>query len=159
MTSPVPKRPLVTDPLWLRGAWKDLGLHEVPGPLAAPRIAKMAGYTTLAAKSDEVSWCSSAMNAWMFENGIEGTRSAAAISWEEWGVALPLDQSVRGSILIFDRHDDDNPNARHVTFDLGDNGDGTLACLGGNQGDEVKVSNLLKKKLLARRWPANYPLP
>jgi hypothetical protein len=60
---------LANDPPWLKRAFADLGLQELPGAAARPRIVEMyakAGHPEI--RSDEVAWCSAALNAWMVES-------------------------------------------------------------------------------------------
>jgi hypothetical protein len=59
---------LATDPPWLKRAFTDLGLQELPGAAARPRIVEMyakAGHPEVT--SDKVAWCSAALNTWMLE--------------------------------------------------------------------------------------------
>jgi hypothetical protein len=53
---------LSNDPPWLKRAFADLGLQELPGAAAKPRIVEMyrkSGHPEI--KSDEVAWCSAAI--------------------------------------------------------------------------------------------------
>jgi hypothetical protein len=72
---------LSNDPPWLKRAFADLGLHELPGAAAKPRIVEMyrkAGHPEI--KSDEIARCSAAVNTWMVESNHRGTGSLAARS-------------------------------------------------------------------------------
>lgn len=133
-------------------ARNELGVHETPGAAATPRIIEYAKHTTLKATSDEVPWCSAFANFVVSSAGFTGTNSAAARSWLSWGI--PPAKPIPGCLVIIDRHDDTNPNAAHVTFLEKDNGNGTIACIGGNQGDRVKLSNYRKGTVLGYRVPA-----
>jgi len=127
------------------------GVHETPGPAATARIIEYDKHTTLKATLDEVAWCSAAANFVADTAGFPGTHSAAARSWLEWGA--PIAAPIAGCVVILDRHDSSNPNAAHATFFEKDNGNGTIACCGGNQGDMVKSSNFPKSKVLGYRVP------
>lgn len=137
-------------PHWLIHALKDNGLKEVKGGNHNPRIVEMHASTTLKARDDETSWCSSAMNMWMKESGFKPTRSAAAISWESWGT--PIDDFRVGAIVILNRYSPTNPRARHVTLCTEDRGN-TFVGFGGNQGDMCKHSVYSKKEVTAIVWP------
>jgi len=142
-------------PRWLTHALLDKGLHETPGPAATARIIELCSHTTLAAKSDETSWCSSAQCGWLEEVGIKTPHSAAAIDWETWDI--PCELRV-GAIVVLKRHDPNNTRARHVTL-CHEIGDGkSFLGFGGNQKDMVKDSTFLISEITAIRWPAGEPL-
>ena len=134
-------------------ATAELGVHETPGPAATARIVEYASHTTMKATSDEVPWCSSFAN-WVTDTaGYPGNHSAAARSWLNWG--LPIDAPILGCIVVMDRHDAANPTAAHVTIcDHPDISNGMIRCIGGNQGDAVKVSRFPTAKVLGYRVPA-----
>jgi hypothetical protein len=86
-----------------------------------------------------------------------GTRSAAAISWETYGVDVHFDEAEIGDILIFRRKDASNPRARHVTFLHAKYkvGEKLISCLGGNQKDSVSIARYKAEELVAvRRFPS-----
>jgi len=133
-------------------AAKELGIHETAGAVATARIVEYAKHTSMAATSDEVPWCSSFANFAVDTAGFAGTHSAAARSWLKWGVALTT--PILGCIVVLDRHDDANPSAAHVTIcDHPDISNGVVRCLGGNQGNSVKVSRFSTAKVLGYRSP------
>jgi uncharacterized protein (TIGR02594 family) len=133
-------------------ATAELGVHETPGPESTARIIEYDSHTTLKATSDEVAWCSAFANFIVDTSGFIGTHSAAAVSWEEWGV--PLDVPILGCIVVMHRNDPNNPNSGHVTFcDSPDINNGIIRCVGGNQGDAVKVSRFPVSNVIAYRSP------
>ena len=135
---------------YLELAMDELGVHETSGSAATERIVEYAEHTTLKATSDEVAWCSSFANYIVDTAGDKGTHSAAARSWLDWGVVLSEPHC--GCIVIIDRHDASNPNAAHVTFFVAEDfTTGNLQCIGGNQGDRVKMSVFPKSKVLGYR--------
>jgi uncharacterized protein (TIGR02594 family) len=85
----------------------------------------------------------------MKQAGIVGTGSAAARSWLNWGKTL--DSPRNGCVAVLRRGN--NPNNGHVAFYVGD-GNSNIRLLGGNQGDQVKVSAFPKTMLLSYRWPS-----
>lgn len=135
-------------PSWLDIAEKELGQKEVAGPGSNARIISYHFCTTLKATTDEIAWCSSFVNFCMIQAGLPATKSAAARSWLTYGTALAEPEV--GCIVILKRGT--NPQSGHVCFfveDLGLN----IRCLGGNQGDQVKLSIYPKADVLGYRWP------
>jgi hypothetical protein len=75
-------------------------------------------------KSDEIAWCSAALNTWMLESNIRGTGSLAARSWLTFGRAVDIRKVIpRGAVLIFRRGNSSWQG--HVCLCLEDR-DGTL---------------------------------
>jgi uncharacterized protein (TIGR02594 family) len=142
---------LSNDPPWLNRAFADLGLHELPGAAARPRIVEMyakAGHPEIT--SDEIAWCSAALNTWMVESNNRGTGSLAARSWLSWGRAVDLRKTIpRGAVLIFRRS---SSWQGHVCLCLEDR-DGMLTVIGGNQSDGVTIARYRKAALIGARWP------
>lgn len=133
-------------PKWLEIALAEKGVREVKGG-ENPRIIEYHSCTTLKATEDEVPWCSSFVNWCMKQAGIERTKSAAAMSWLGWGVVL--DEPREGCVVVLKRG---APPSAHVCFYLRSD-EKLIACLGGNQGDSVKVSVFKKGDVLGYRWP------
>jgi uncharacterized protein (TIGR02594 family) len=99
-------------PKWLEVAMREIGVVEVPGPGDNPRVIEYHQATTLKATDDSVPWCSSFVNWCMKEAGIQGSGSAAARSWLNWG--KKLDSPRNGCIAVLKRGN--NPNNGHVAF-------------------------------------------
>ena len=153
--SPSPAVPVTPDgrpddPLWLKIAFaeKERVVREVPGAEHNPRILAYHATTGLGATDDETPWCSSFVNYCIEESGLQGTDSAAARSWEQWGreIASP----VRGAIAVFSRGS--NPAHGHVGFFVGMTG-GRISVLGGNQGDAVSIRPYDAARLICYRLP------
>ena len=117
---------------WLEVALKEEGTAEYPGPPDNPRIVEYLKTTNIGFpynENDETPWCSAFPN-WCFEQvGIEGTGSAAASSWRDWGEELEYGEE--GCVVVMTR-----PGGNHVGFYMNENDYGVLV-LGGNQGDRV----------------------
>lgn len=127
-----------------------VGTREVKGKVANPDIVMFANHTSLKATSDEIPWCSSFANYIVNVSGDKGTGSAAARSWLSWG--RKLIEPTPGCIVVLDRHDANNPDAAHVTFYVCDDVDpNKIQCIGGNQGDSVKMSVYPKSQVLGYR--------
>lgn len=143
---------------WAKKEWS-ANIKELPGKEKNnPKIVWYHSFTTLRATDDETPWCSAFMcAAAVMGGGYPGTRSAAAISWEKYGVEIALENAQKGDILIFKRKDAQNPSARHVTF-LHDvymkDGKKVIECLGGNQSNSVCIAKYKVEELVAvRRFP------
>jgi uncharacterized protein (TIGR02594 family) len=136
-------------PKWLEAAAREIGVEEVPGPGDNPRILEYHKATTLKATDDSVAWCSSFVNWCIKQAGIQGSGSAAARSWLNWGKTL--DNPRNGCIVVLKRGN--NPNNGHVAFYVGDEGS-SIRLLGGNQSNRVKVSPFPKSMVLSYRWPS-----
>ena len=134
---------------WMPIAIAEKGVKEFPGAGDNPRIVDYLKSTSLPAPSasqDETPWCSAFVNWCMERSGYEGTDSAWAKSWANWGKKLTTPR--RGCIAVFNR----GANSGHVAFFLGQSAT-QVEILGGNQGDEVKVIKYPKSKLIGYRIP------
>lgn len=139
-------------PAWMLAAAGELGISEIYGKRNNPRIVAYHATTTLGASADEVPWCSSFVNWCMERAGVKGTDSAAARSWDSWG--LPSVSQV-GCVVTFPRT---GGSGRHVAFVAGYHGN-TLFHLGGNQSDRVNVGRADESTATAMRWPASQSAP
>lgn len=141
-----------SDPAWLRAAFADLGLKELPGPRHSARVIEMfrlSGHPEI--KNDETAWCAAAVGAWLREGGQRGTQSLAARSYLNWGRTIGTSEEIpRGAVLIFRRGTSEWQG--HVCLCLEDDG-GTLTVIGGNQSDAVTITTYSRSGLLGARWP------
>jgi uncharacterized protein (TIGR02594 family) len=134
--------------LWLRWAINELGVSEIYGERDNPRIVYYHRFTSLAAKDDEVAWCSSFVNAALEVGaGIKGTGSAAAASFKKYG--KPVSPATFGAILLYPTK---TGSKRHVFFSLGVAGDYVLG-LGGNQSNAVTIAYSPITKITESRFP------
>jgi len=125
-------------------AENEMGVHELPGRAQNKKILEYHACTSLKAIDDETPWCSSFINWVCKQNNIQGTNSAAAISWMKWGV--PLAKPIPGCIVVFKR-----PGGNHVALYDVDYSKDFIRVLGGNQGDQVSISNYRKDRILGYR--------
>ena len=142
------------DPPWLKIAYQERGVKEFAGEADNPRIVEYHKSTTLSheyAKQDETPWCSSFANWCVEQSGYEGTDSAWARSWLNWGKKITTPR--RGCIVVFKRPP--SPTSGHVGFYI-DQNSSKIIVLGGNQGNEVNIAPQNKDNLLAYRWPSVY---
>ena len=132
-----------TTPKWYAKARKYLGIEEWPGNWQDnPVIVGFFDYTSYHATHDEVPWCSAFMNAVFAQVGIDGSGSAAAISWLHWGNRLKVPKL--GCVAVFEHH---------VALFAKHEGDGLIRLLGGNQSNQVNESLFAEARVLSYRWP------
>lgn len=145
---------VVTAPPWLVVALKEAGVREVPGKGTNSRIATFLQSTHLPAPlaaSDETPWCSAFVNWCMSQAGIQGTQSAAARSWESWG--MPVDEPALGDVCVFWRESPTSGKG-HVAFRLRQDGS-MLWVWGGNQGNGVCAAPYPLRELICYRRPGS----
>lgn len=112
----------------------ELGTNEIRGGRDNPRVVEYHQATSLRASNDETAWCSSFVNWTMGQAGVQGTNSAAARSWLNWGQAVPINAAnVRpGDVIVFPRGN--NPARGHVAIVSEVLANGNVRVVGGNQG-------------------------
>jgi uncharacterized protein (TIGR02594 family) len=149
-----PFTPTADEPRWMQAARGEIGVHEIAGPEANPRIIEYHSCTSLHATSDETAWCASFVNWCLKQAGVLGTNSAAAASFVNWGQAV---SPRRGAVVVVHNPAMANSNmsvsGNHVAF-LVEETQTHYVLLGGNQSDMVKISNFSKAswQLKAMRW-------
>src|ERR1700749_1899663 len=85
----------------------------------------------------------------VYTKGLDTKSFLWAQAWLDWGP--PVTDPQAGDVLVFDFGHGDH----HVTLFDHDNGNGTWACLGGNQDHQVMVSNFRRSQCIGiRRLPA-----
>jgi len=137
-------------PVWLDLAYKELGVHEIPGKRHNKRIlqyhAVSGGFST-----DEIPWCASFVNFIMLKAGYKGPKwPAAAKSWLKFGKSAG--RPVLGAIAVKSRK-----GGGHVCFVVGRDKSGDyLYCLGGNQSDSVCIKKYPRRVFLDFRIPLDY---
>lgn len=149
----------MTEPEWLRIARIESmhGVKELPGPqVNDARILWYHESTTLKAEVDEVPWCSSFVNWCMREAGVDGTSSAWARSWLEWGRVLKV--PAYGCVVVLKRGvAQPGPEVirapGHVGFYVGHGCLTEVLVLGGNQDNAVNVRPYDEARVLGYRWP------
>lgn len=136
----------VPSPKWMDVVDGEMGQEEIAGSKNNPRIVEYFSATTLGPSSDETPWCSAFANWVLKQVGIEGTKSAAALSWLDWG--NPIKDPVKGCVVVFNH----GQGHGHVTF-FDHEKDGMLGCKGGNQNNQVKLSYYGHAELAGYRMP------
>lgn len=143
-------------PLWLAIAVDDLGVREIPGPEAHPRIVEWFSHTTFRATSDEVANCAAAVTAWLEESGTPSTKSVRARSYEHWGRALGrLKPPPYGAVAVFWRGKSPAQGLGHVGLYVGGPAFAPR-ILGANQNDECNVATSSSHRLIGYFWPEEY---
>jgi len=139
------------DPPWMAIASSEVGVKEYPGNGENPRIVEYLKSTNLSAPDsarDETPWCSAFANWCVEKSGYEGTDSAWARSWLNWGGTIAKPR--HGCIAVLKR----DVNKGHVGFYLGATAHG-IKLLGGNQSNAVSVGTFKKADVLGYRLPQN----
>ena len=143
---------MMSDPQWLAIARPLVGLEEIPGPQHAPEILGMwRAIKRSGIQSDEVPWCAAFVGACLERAGIRSSRFESAASYLTWGVRLS--DPVHGCVVVFSRD-----GGGHVGFVVGQDEQGRLLVLGGNQGDRVSVKAFDRARVTGYRWPVDVPI-
>ena len=117
------------------------GQKEIKGSEDNPAIVEYFKATSYHASDDETPWCSAA-HCWVHQQaGKAHTKSAAALSWKDWGVALK--KPVHGCTIVGDR----GKGRGHVGFYVGETDDAYI-ILGGNQSDAYNTSHYPKRNMV-----------
>ncbi|HIC8842730.1 TIGR02594 family protein [Aeromonas sp. 602200] len=135
---------------WLKIALGEVGVKEFPGNADNPRIVEYLHSTNLPApdrNNDETYWCSAFVNWCVERAGYEGTDSAWARTWLNWGKEINTPR--KGCIVVFKRD-----NGGHVGFYMGET-ETKIKVLGGNQSNEVNISDYPKSNFLGYRISGN----
>lgn len=137
-------------PPWFVTLWKDRGTHEIAGARHNPVIVgyfRDAGFPDI--KDDETAWCAAAVNAALERNGIPGSKSLAARSFEKWGVEA--DTPRIGDVVVMWRGSRTGWQG-HVGLYVRESAT-HVYVLGGNQSDALNVQAFPKGKVLCYRRP------
>jgi len=124
-------------------------IAERPGKADHPFIVWCHEATSMGAAADEVPWCSSFLNrlAWLLR--LPRSRSAAARSWLDVGMAIELDDARPGNdVVVFKRGSD--PKAGHVAIYAGLD-DGRVRVIGANQSNAVTMATFPRESVLGVR--------
>lgn len=98
-------------------------------------------------------WCAAYVNSQLKRNGIEGSGSAAADSFENWGAKVDKNNIQRGDIIVGDYG---GGSRSHVMFAAGSPKDGYVDVIGGNQSGKVTRGTIALNKIdYARRAGAS----
>ena len=150
-------------PVWWQWALHELGVEEIRGLRDNPRILE---YRTIAKcpsgqSEEDLPWCAIFANAAFEANGIAGSRSAAARSFEHHPGFVRLAGPTLGCITTFWRVSR-NDGRGHVGFYRGETAT-HIYVLGGNTGDAVAIAPFPKQSasfgFVDHWWPKSVPMP
>lgn len=136
-------------------ARKFIGQTEIKGPEHSNVVVRWWEAIKAPFRDDETPWCAAYVGGVLEECGMTSTRSAAARSYLTWG--KPLFTPAPGCIVVLSRPG--SSWSGHVGFVVGEDQDGRLLVLGGNQGDAVSVAPFSKDRVLGYRWPDDEEFP
>lgn len=133
--TPVVPQPAV--PAWYTVAARERGVLEVPGIEDNPRIMEYLSTVRGNWPGDETPWCSAFVNWCVVQVGLQGTDSARARSWLDWGVTTA--KPTFGCIVVLWRGSPASTSG-HVGFFAGSDDRESIRLLGGNQKNRVCVA-------------------
>lgn len=140
-------------PKWLEVAKQAIGTKEITGPKHSPIIVGWLKKLSAWWKDDETPWCGTFVAHCLLEAGIPyAGKWFRAKDWAGYGALLRPHLLAPGAILVFERQ-----GGGHVGFYVGED-DLCYHVLGGNQGNSVSVSRILKARCIATRWPKGQPV-
>jgi uncharacterized protein (TIGR02594 family) len=149
----------MSEPAWLALARTHVGTREIPGPQHEPKILSWwKAIRRSGIKTDEVPWCAAFVGAMLETVQTASTRFESARSYLNWG--SDLGEPAFGCVVVLER----GPTGGHVGFVVGEDKQGRLIVLGGNQDNAVGYAAFKKSRVLGYRWPAGLtvtrgPLP
>lgn len=134
---------------WMKEARRYIGLEEIPG--AANNSTIIGWLVRLSAwwRDDETPWCGAFVAHCLQETGYPIPQYwMRALAWAEWG--RPLVVPMVGCVVVFSRK-----GGGHVGFVIGQDAQGNLLVLGGNQGNRVSIAAFPRSRVVAYRWPTS----
>ena len=127
---------------------KHYGIKEIPGEKHNKQVVNLfheLGFTHL--NTDETPWCSAFMNFCAKKNGAKYAVGLRARNWMNCG--QPANPPKVGNIVVFG-WGGKGSTAGHVGIFICQDGENTY-CLGGNQTDEVNITQFCTKDVLGYR--------
>lgn len=129
-------------------ALKEYGTKEIVGPIHNPEILKYFQKSGQAwVKDDETAWCSAFINYVVGEAGGTTTQRLDTRPW--LNIGLPVQTPRLGNIVVFWRIAPDSIWG-HVGIYIAETKD-TVFILGGNQNNQVNISEFPKYRILGYR--------
>jgi len=100
-------------------------------------------------------WCADYVNSQLQRNGIQGSGSPAANSFENWGSPVDKNNIQPGDVIVGDYG---GGSKSHVMFAIGTPKDGYVDLIGGNQSGKVTKGSIALSKIdYARRATVGAP--
>lgn len=148
----------MTEPQHLQLARSFLGLQERPGAASEPEIDAMFRDVGHPQYTDSTAWCAAFVGAVLERSGIPSTRNLTARSYSKWGEPVDLRDIRPGDVIVTPRGDPSGWQG-HVEFASGYPEDGSVMCIGGNEGNAVREQPTRLASIIdARRAPAAQPV-
>lgn len=144
-------------PPWYEELLRRKGLHEVKNRSALMAWLRSDGKTL--GDPAKLPWCGDAIQtclALTLPDELQPTNPYLARNWLKFGI--PLATPALGCILVFWRGSKTGTSG-HIGLYAGEDAQGYLHVLGGNQSDAITIARLDKARLLGMRWPSTYPKP
>lgn len=149
-------KPLITypaDPVWLTEGKRFKGVTEIKGKKHNQTIVGWLEKLNAWWREDETPWCGVYVARIMQIVHLKYPKYyMRALAWNDWGV--PLSKPALGCVVTFTRS-----GGGHVGFVVGQDKNGNLMVLGGNQGDQVNIKPFAKSRVSAYRWPSEMKVP
>lgn len=133
--TPVVPQPAV--PPWYTFAAAEVGVKEIVGPEHNPRVMEYLSSVRGEWPGDETPWCSAFVNWCITQTGLQGTESARARSWLDWGVTTA--KPTFGCVVVLWRGSPASTSG-HVGFYAGSDDRESIRLLGGNQKNRVCIA-------------------
>lgn len=136
------------DPLWLAQARAHIGLAEIAGKAHNPTIRHWLLSLKAWWTDDETPWCGT-----FVAHCCRTAHRALPPHWyraRDWlNTGTRLERPAYGCIAVFERK-----GGGHVGFVVGQDKEGNLLILGGNQGNRVSVAPFERSRVLGYVWPS-----
>ena len=133
---------------WIAEARKHIGLSEIPGKNHNPVIRNWLISLKAWWQDDETPWCGTFAAHCCRQGGRDVPQHwYRARAWADAGTRLS--RPVYGCLAVFSRE-----GGGHVGFVVGQDGNGNLLVLGGNQGNKVSIAAFPRSRVLAYVWPS-----
>lgn len=141
------------EPPWVQLGRMLIGVREIPGKQHNPVILQMwRDIKRGGIQSDEVPWCAAFVGSMLEHAHIPSSRFESASSYLQWGRMLT--EPALGCVVVFER-----TGGGHVGFVVGQDAQGNLLVLGGNQGDRVSIAAFPRSRVKGYRWPIGVRVP
>lgn len=141
-------QPQLPNPQWLIEARQHIGLTEIAGKEHNPIIRNWLIALKAWWQDDETPWCGTFVAHCCRVGGRALPKHwYRARDWLDTGTWLS--RPAYGCIAVFERK-----GGGHVGFVVGQDKDGNLLILGGNQGNRVSISPFARSRVLGYVWPS-----
>lgn len=144
-------------PPWYEELLRRKGLHETRDRSKLMAWLRSDGKTL--GDPAKLPWCGDAIQTCLTLTLPDEPQPANPYLARDWlKLGIPLETPSLGCILVFWRGSKTGTSG-HVGLYAGEDAQGYLHVLGGNQSDAITIARLDKARLLGMRWPGSYPKP